>query len=323
MPSNLLTLNDLEITFPAGTGETRAVRSATFSLAAGEMLALVGESGSGKTVTGLAAMGLLPRPGFISSGGLCFEGRDMRKFSRRDWRALRGREIGMVFQEPMTSLDPVYTVGYQLAEALTSHGPVARAEVTERSAALLAEVGISEPATRLEAYPHQLSGGIRQRVMIATALALGPKLLIADEPTTALDVTVGAQIMALIGGLKQNRGMAVLFITHDLGLVAGHADRVAVMYAGYVVELAPASEIFRNPLHPYTRALMRAMPSGTGKGRLTPIPGNVPRPGALPPGCPFSDRCSQSDELCREIHPELAFGESGRAVRCLKADPDD
>lgn len=319
MQSPILEIKDLEITFPGEGGSFPVVRNVSFSVGKGETLALVGESGSGKSLTGLAVTGLIPSPGRITSGRVFFDGRDLTGLNAGELGKIRGREIGMVFQEPMTSLDPVYTVGFHLKEALTSHMKLSPGEVRERSVALLNEAGIPEPEARLKVYPHQLSGGLRQRVMIACALAMGPRLLIADEPTTALDVTVEAGIMALIGSLQKSREMAVLFITHDLGLVARHAGAVAVMYAGHIVEKAETRALFGNPLHPYTKALFASMPSGTGKGRLKPIEGTVPKPGRMPPGCPFSDRCPEREAACLEKVPEPADRLDGRYVRCIKA----
>ncbi|MDW7710038.1 MAG: ABC transporter ATP-binding protein [Deferrisomatales bacterium] len=321
----LLCVEDLRVAFPgAGSaGELAAVRGVSLSLKRGETLALVGESGCGKSVTALSVIGLVPSPGRVTGGRVLFDGRDLTSLSSRALRSVRGREVGMVFQEPMTSLNPVFTVGYQLAEALTAHRKLPRAELRGRCLELLREVGIPAPEERLGAYPSQLSGGLRQRVMIAIAVACRPRLLIADEPTTALDVTIQAQIMALLGRLRRELGMALLLITHDLGLVAQNVERVAVMYAGHVVEECTTRHLFASPLHPYTRGLLGSVPgaSGVGRGgRLQAISGNVPHPSRVPSGCPFRDRCPLAADPCAAALPELAEVLPGRRVRCIRVE---
>ena len=320
----LLRVRDLQVAFPGATGPILAVRGLDLDLQRGETVALVGESGCGKSVTALSLLGLVPRPGWLAGGSIVFQGRELNGLETRLLREVRGREIGMVFQEPMTSLNPVFTVGYQLAEALTTHGRIGRGEVRERCVALLREVGVPAPESRLGAYPNQLSGGLRQRVMIAIAAACRPKLLIADEPTTALDVTVQAQIMALLARLRAELGMSLLLITHDLGLVAQNVERVVVMYAGLAVEEAPTRALFADPLHPYTRGLIGSMP-GTGESRrgerLRAIPGNVPHPSRVGAGCPFRERCSLAVDGCARELPPLETKAPGRRARCLRVSP--
>jgi oligopeptide/dipeptide ABC transporter ATP-binding protein len=320
----LLRVRDLRVAFSSGAEEFLAVRGLDLDVDRGDTVALVGESGCGKSVTALSLLGLVPRPGQTVGGSIRFEGRELAGLGNRDLRELRGRDIGMVFQEPMTSLNPVFTVGYQLAEALTTHFDLSRSEVRGRCLALLREVGVPAPESRLGAYPGQLSGGLRQRVMIAIAVACRPKLLIADEPTTALDVTVQAQIMALLGRLRRDLGMALLLITHDLGLVAQNAERVVVMYAGYAVEEASTRGLFAEPLHPYTRGLLGSMPGagGTRRGaRLRAIPGNVPHPSRVPSGCPFRDRCSLAVDACAGELPAFENKAPSHAVRCIRVTP--
>ncbi len=313
----LLEVADLRITFPTAAGPARAVDGVSFTIARGETLALVGESGSGKTLTGLAILRLVPPPGRIEPGStIRLDGTDVLALDGEALRRIRGRRVGMIFQDPMTSLNPVFTVGDQIAEGIRAHFPLSRREARDRAAALLAEVGIPDPRARLASYPHQLSGGMRQRVMIAIALAAEPELLIADEPTTALDVTVQAQILEILDRLRAARGMAVLLITHDLGIVAGRADRVAVMYAGRLVEEASTSRIFASPSHPYTQGLFASMPRLTGPpGSLTPIPGMVPSATAWPDGCRFHPRCPKMMERCRAEPPAVPLGE-GHWMRC-------
>jgi oligopeptide/dipeptide ABC transporter ATP-binding protein len=301
-----------------------AVRGVDLDLERSETVALVGESGCGKSVTALSLLGLVPRPGWLAGGSISFQGRELIGLDARRLREVRGREIGMVFQEPMTSLNPVFTVGYQLAEALTTHFSMGRGETRERCLALLREVGVPAPESRLGAYPSQLSGGLRQRVMIAIAAACRPKLLIADEPTTALDVTVQAQIMALLARLRSELGMSLLLITHDLGLVAQNVERVVVMYSGVAVEEAPTRVLFAEPLHPYTKGLLGSMPGlgGSRRGeRLRAIPGNVPHPSRVPSGCPFRERCMLAVEACARELPPLEAKAPGRRARCLRVNP--
>ncbi|MBE0617640.1 MAG: ABC transporter ATP-binding protein [Proteobacteria bacterium] len=324
MGAGLLRVEELRVAFPGPDGEVAAVRGVSVALDRGETLALVGESGCGKSVTALSLLGLVPPPGRVVGGRVAFAGRDLTGLSPAELRDVRGRDIGMVFQEPMTSLNPVFTVGYQLAEALTTHFELARAEVRARCVELLREVGVSAPDARLKAYPSQLSGGLRQRVMIAIALACRPRLLIADEPTTALDVTIQAQIMALLGRLRREFGTALLLITHDLGLVAQNVDRVTVMYSGHVVEECATRELFAAPLHPYTRGLLGSMPGvgGASRGRrLQAIPGNVPHPSRVPSGCPFRDRCSLAVERCGDRLPLLEEKVPAHRARCIRVEP--
>ena len=325
MTRDLLRVEHLRVEFPSPHGPLAAVRDVGLSLAGGEAVGVVGESGCGKSVTALSLLGLVPPPGRVAGGTVAVGGRDLASLSAAELRDLRGREVGMVFQEPMTSLNPVFTVGYQLAEALTTHQPLTRAAARGRCVELLGEVGISAPEARLRAYPGQLSGGLRQRVMIAIAIACGPRLLVADEPTTALDVTIQAQIMALLGRLRRQRDMALLLITHDLGLVAQNVERVLVMYAGMVVEECATTSLFENPLHPYTRGLLASLP-GTRDTRpgqpLRAIPGAVPHPSRVPEGCPFRDRCSEAVAVCATGIPFLEEKRPQHRARCIRVAAD-
>jgi peptide/nickel transport system ATP-binding protein len=319
MSEPLLQIEDLRTVFRTDLGDVSAVSGVTFQVNAGETLGLVGESGCGKSVTALSVLRLVPSPpGRIAGGRILFRGDDLVRASEERMRKIRGNEISMVFQEPMTALNPVYTVGNQIAEAIQLHQKVDGKEARRRTIAMLEHVGIPSPEERVDAYPHQLSGGMRQRVMIAMALSCRPALLIADEPTTALDVTIQAQILDLLRRLQKEMGMAVLLITHDLGVVAEMADRVVVMYAGRVVEEAPVRELYRSPRHPYTRALLTSIPRvETGpRGRLAVIPGTVPPPFATPPGCPFHPRCAFTADVCRTVVPELETVEGPHRVRC-------
>jgi len=313
----LLEVRDLRVAFPTGRGTIRPVDGVSFTLERGRTLAVVGESGSGKSLTSLALLRLVPPPGVIEPGSVVRLGDQvLTDLDERAMRAVRGGRIGMVFQDPMTSLNPVFTAGDQIAEAVRAHRKVTAREARDRALALLEEVGMPAPARRLDEYPHQLSGGMRQRVMIAIALAAEPELLIADEPTTALDVTVQAQILELLDALRAKRGMAVLLITHDLGVVAGRADHVAVMYAGQIVESAPTDRLFAAPAHPYTQGLFASIPKLEGaRARLTPIPGVVPPPDAWPAGCRFAPRCSFRMEQCAEP-PALLHAGPGQLARC-------
>ncbi len=325
----LLEVKDLRVHFFTDEGVVKAVDGVSFSIRKGETLAVVGESGSGKSVTSLAIMRLIPTPpGRIVAGEILFRGkdgevRDLARASEEEMRRIRGNDIAMIFQEPMTSLNPVYTVGDQIAEAIMLHQGKSRKEALELAAEMLELVGIPEPKKRLANYPHQMSGGMRQRVMIAMALSCRPSLLIADEPTTALDVTIQAQILDLMRKLQEEFGMSILFITHNLGVVAEMADRVVVMYAGRVVEEAEAVPLFKDPLHPYTQGLLHSVPrldlAAEKKERLEAIPGNVPNPLYLPSGCAFHPRCKHYREgLCdREVPPLEATGD-GRQVRCVR-----
>jgi oligopeptide/dipeptide ABC transporter ATP-binding protein len=320
--TRVLEVENLRISFPdSAGGRVRPVDGVTFTLDRGETMALVGESGCGKSLTSLALLRLVPRPGRIEPESVIRLGdTDVLALEGEALRDIRGRRIGMIFQDPMTSLNPVFTAGDQIAEAIRAHYPVSRAEARDRSLRLLQEVGIPDPTSRLDAYPHQLSGGMRQRVMIAIALAAEPEILVADEPTTALDVTVQAQILEVLDRLRTSRGMAVLLITHDLGIVAGRADRVAVMYAGQIVEEAPTSRLFANPSHPYTQGLFASVPRLRGPvQRLTPIPGSVPPPAAWPAGCRFRPRCPKAFDKS-ELEPPLLDVESEHRMRCWLAE---
>lgn len=303
----LLSVRDLRTYFVSGSDVVTAVDGVSFDLRCGERLALVGESGSGKSVTALSILRLVDPPaGQIVGGQVMFEGRDLLRLTEEQLRGVRGRRIGYIFQDPMTALDPVFTIGSQLIETIRLHADVSRREARDRAVQLLQDVQIAHPERRLSAYPHQLSGGMRQRVVIALALAGSPVLLIADEPTTALDVTTQAQILELIFGLAEDRGTAVLLITHDLGVVAGTCERVQVMYAGRIVERGRVDDIFTSPRHPYTWALLRST-AGLGEQtgtRLTPIPGAPPSLTAVPQGCPFQPRCSFCTDSCQHEVPQ-------------------
>jgi len=321
MAEELLRLERLRVVFPFPRGELAGVRDVGLVLQGGEAVGVVGESGCGKSLTALAILGLVPPPGRIAAGEVRLGGRVVNRLSPAELRSIRGREVGMVFQEPMTSLNPVFTVGYQLAEAITAHRRLSAAEVRRRCIELLGEVGVPAPEARLRAYPGQLSGGLRQRVMIAISIACGPRLLVADEPTTALDVTIQAQIMALLARLRRERGMALLLISHDLGLVAQNVDRVLVMYAGYVVEESSTHALFDSPLHPYTRGLMESIPGVKGGGhehRLRAIPGIVPHPSQVPEGCPFRERCSEAVGECALAVPALEEKRHQHRARCIR-----
>ena len=322
---HLLEVNDLQTQFPTRAGLVRAVDGVTFHLDRGELLGLVGESGCGKSMTALSVMRLIAPPGKIVSGEILFDGKDLLQLSDDDMRQMRGDDIAMIFQDPMTSLNPVFTVGEQIAEALRLHRKLSRKDARQATIEAMREVAIPDPARRLDDYPHQLSGGMRQRVMIAMALACNPKLLIADEPTTALDVTIQAQILELLDELRKQRDLAVLLITHDLGVVAEVADRVAVMYTGRIVEESPVEELFARPKHPYTEGLLRSVPKLTGedvikKERLETIEGVVPSPTDLPPGCHFAPRCPHRMPRCTEGLIPLYQLEGGVQVRCVLYD---
>jgi peptide/nickel transport system ATP-binding protein/oligopeptide transport system ATP-binding protein len=314
----VLSVEDLRVYFRGEDEVARAVDGVDFQVRRRETVCLVGESGCGKTVSALAVMGLVPcPPGEIAGGRVCLCGENLLNQDDENLRRIRGRRIGMVFQEPLTSLNPVFTIGEQIAEPLRVHLSLAEKEIRERSLELLKDVGIDSPAQRLSDYPHQLSGGQRQRVMIAMSLACGPELIIADEPTTALDVTVQAQILRLINRLQQARDMSVLYITHDLGVVSQIADRVYVMYAGMIVETGAAPQIFRTPRHPYTQALLASLPSREKRGRrLYSIPGAVPHPAYKPPGCPFHPRCALAIPACRAQVPEVCEFKDRQFARC-------
>jgi peptide/nickel transport system ATP-binding protein/oligopeptide transport system ATP-binding protein len=322
---HLLQVDHLETHFPTRAGLVRAVNDVSFYLDEGELLGLVGESGCGKSITALSLMRLIGAPGKIVGGKILFKGEDLLTKSYEQMRAIRGNDIAMIFQDPMTSLNPVYTVGEQIAEALRLHRKLNKKQAWDAAIEAMKEVSIPDPARRVKDYPHQLSGGMRQRVMIAMALACDPELLIADEPTTALDVTIQAQILELLDELRRTRKLAVLLITHDLGVVAEVADRVCVMYTGKIVEESPVDEIFAHPKHPYTQGLLRSVPKITEVGnaketRLPTIEGIVPSPTNLPPGCHFAPRCEFRMEKC--VHGEIPLYqlENGVEVRCVLYD---
>ncbi|MEY4864194.1 MAG: hypothetical protein RLZ51_2289 [Pseudomonadota bacterium] len=315
----MLEVRGLSIAFASPAGFTPVTRDVSFSIAPGERLGVVGESGCGKSVTGLSILGLLPRRHSRVQGEILFDGQDLNRMSPDQMRAVRGRKIGMIFQEPMTALDPVFTIGEQIGEAYRQHFPVSRAQARERVIESLARVGIPLPARRHDEYPHQLSGGMRQRVMIAMALICEPRLLIADEPTTALDVTVQAQITDLLLELSSTQGTALMFITHDLGVVAEVCTRMVTMYAGEVVEDAPTDEALMRPRHPYTSGLLRSLPRlAQRKAVLPSIPGRVPLPSEMPAGCRFRARCPHAAAGC-DGEQVLADIAAGRSVRCSRA----
>jgi oligopeptide/dipeptide ABC transporter ATP-binding protein len=316
----LLELQNLTVEFPSPAGPVAAVREISLSLDAGETLALVGESGSGKSVTSLAIMGLLP-PQARLSGSVMFQGRDLSTARPTELQQLRGAQMAMIFQEPMTALNPVMRIGDQVAEAVTAHHPeVSKTEAREQAIAALREVAIPSPQRRSRDYPHQLSGGQRQRVMIAMAIVNRPALLIADEPTTALDVTVQAQILELLADLRRRLGLAMLFVSHDLAVVGRVSDRIAVMYAGRIVESGPARDIFEHPAHPYTRGLLASIPTlRTNRHEpLKAIEGMVPSPGALPAGCSFAPRCPLCIPACESAMPALIEVAPGHHARCIR-----
>jgi peptide/nickel transport system ATP-binding protein len=316
MPA-LLSITDLNTCFKTPTGIVSAIKGISLAIDKGATVALVGESGSGKSMTALSIMRLVPPPGFIRSGRICLDGTDLLELSEAEMRSVRGSRISMVFQEPMTSLNPVLRIGDQIMEPLLLHRRMSRKEAAEQGAELLAKVGIPSASDRMRDYAHQLSGGMRQRVMIAMALACNPALLIADEPTTALDVTIQAQILELIDSLRKSEEMGILLITHDLGIVAERSDRTCVMYAGRIVESADSPDLFRNPLHPYTRALLASLPQNAEPGRpLATLSGQAPDIAALQPGCGFCERCPVALPECRQEVPELSEVEPGHLVRC-------
>jgi peptide/nickel transport system ATP-binding protein len=325
----LLEVKNLRTSFFTGDGVVHAVDNVSFNVRRGEALALVGESGCGKSVTAMSVMRLVAPPGRITGGSIRFKGRDLATLSERGMREVRGNDIAMVFQEPMTSLNPVFRIGAQVSEAIRIHRRVSKKEAWKLAGEMLDVVSIPDPVKRLDDYPHQLSGGMRQRVMIAMALSCEPELLIADEPTTALDVTIQAQIMELLASLQQRLGLAILLITHDLGVVAEFCERVVVMYTGRVVEEAPVRELFANPAHPYTRGLLASLPSVTksdGITRLPTISGMVPPISKLPSGCKFNPRCPDVMEICHGLEPALMGVGEKHAARCYlhgdEADPE-
>jgi len=318
----LLDIENLSVDFPTTAGVMHAVDGVSFRLEEGEVLGIVGESGSGKSVTMLALMGLVAYPGEIRADRLAFAGKDLLSLSPGDRRRLVGKDLAMIFQEPTTSLNPCFTIGFQLQETLRLHEGLDRASRRRRAIELLEQVGIPAPESRLHAFPHQLSGGMNQRVMIAMAIACNPRLLIADEPTTALDVTIQAQILELLNELKAKLGMAILLITHDMGVIAETAQRVIVMYGAQVAEEAPVKELFKEPLHPYTQGLLRSIPridlAATQRQRLEAIPGTVPTlRGDVKPGCRFAPRCQFVMSKCTESDPRLKELRPGHKVACF------
>ena len=317
---DLLDIQGLTTHFFTRSGVIKAVDHLSLRLQKGRVLGLVGESGCGKTVTALSILNLVPYPGKIVSGKIFFEGKDLLALSADEMRAIRGARISMVFQEPMTALNPVFTVGNQIAEVLTAHQEVTKQQAMDAAVELLRSVGIPSPEKRVDEYPHQLSGGMRQRIMIAIAIACRPSLILADEPTTALDVTIQAHILELLGRIQEEMGMAMVLVTHDLGLIAERSHEVAVMYAGRIVEQAETRELFANPQHPYTRGLMDSIPrpGDEGKTRLRTIPGTVPRLYDLPKGCTFSPRCDIKTAQCA-TEPDLVEIRPGHLVRCWEA----
>lgn len=315
---NILEIKDLRTSFFTKEMEVKAVDGVSFAIPKGKILGVVGESGSGKSITSLSILRLIDEPGKIVGGEILFKGENLLDKTEAEMRKIRGKEISMIFQEPMTSLNPTFTIGQQIGEAYKIHEGLNKKEAKERSIEMLRLVGIPSPEKRVNQYPHELSGGMRQRVMIAMALACNPELLIADEPTTALDVTIQAQILDLMKGLQNKFGMGVMLITHDLGVVAETCDYVAVMYCGKVVEYADVKTLFTNPKHPYTVGLMKSIPKFDEdiEGDLPVIKGNVPSPAEMPTGCRFSPRCPFATDLCRNKLPELETDDHGNQIRC-------
>ena len=314
----LLSVRNLKVYFHGRDDTARAVDGVSYDVGKGETVCLVGESGCGKTVSALAILGLVPDPpGEIVSGDILFKGRNILRLKEVELQHIRGNQIAMVFQEPLTSLNPVFTIGNQIEEAIQVHEDLESKELRDRCIRLLKDVGIASPEQRLKDYPHQLSGGQRQRVMIAMALACNPDLIIADEPTTALDVTVQAQILNLLRTIQQKAGMSILYITHDLGVVANIADQVYVMYSGLIAEKGNTEQIFSQPRHPYTRGLLASLPGRSSRGkRLHSIPGSVPNPSHKPGGCPFHPRCASAVETCQSVLPDMCDYGEGHLSRC-------
>lgn len=321
-PEIVLDVRGLTVEFPTRNGILTAVDNVSFSIAKGEILGVVGESGAGKSLTGAAIIGLLEPPGRVAKGEIRLKGERIDGLTGEALRRLRGRRVGMVFQDPLTSLNPLYTVGDQLIETISTHRPdLSASAAQERALSLLIDVGIPAAKDRLFAYPHQFSGGMRQRVVIALALAAEPELVIADEPTTALDVSVQAQIIALLKRLCAERGTSIMLITHDMGVIAETCDRVAVLYAGRIVEIGPVADVIHRPCHPYTIGLMGAIPALDGEeDRLTQIPGSMPRLSAIPQGCAFHPRCARASQTCLDERPRLTAAGSGSAA-CWHIDP--
>jgi peptide/nickel transport system ATP-binding protein len=314
MTAPLLSVRDLRVEFATRKGPLIALDGVSLDIGRGEVLGVVGESGAGKSLTGLAIIGLIDPPGRIAGGEIALDGERIDNLPPARMREIRGRRIGIIFQDPLTSLNPLMRVGDQIAETIQAHKRVGRREARERAIGWLAEVGIPSPETRIDGYPHEFSGGMRQRVVIALALCAEPELVIADEPTTALDVSVQAQIIALIKSLTRRHGAAVMLITHDMGVIAETADRVAVMYAGRIAEIGEVRELVRDPLHPYTQGLMAAIPTVASRPqRLMQIPGAMPRLAAIPPGCAFAPRCPRAFERCAKRPPLFAVGDRSSA----------
>jgi peptide/nickel transport system ATP-binding protein len=312
---SLLEVQNLIVEFPSRRGTLRALDDISFSIAPGEVLGVVGESGAGKSLTGASIIGLLEPPGRIASGQVLLEGQRIDNLPYDQLRRIRGRKIGAIFQDPLTSLNPLYTIGRQLTETIQTHLPVDEAEARRRAVQLLEDTGIPAAAERIDHYPHQFSGGMRQRVVIALALAAEPKLIVADEPTTALDVSIQAQIIQLLKRVCRDRGAAVMLITHDMGVIAETCDRVAVMYAGRIVEIGPVHEVINQPAHPYTMGLMASIPDmDSDRERLNQIDGAMPRLNAIPPGCPYNPRCPRAFERCTQQRPELLEAGATRAA---------
>ncbi len=312
---SLLQVKNLVVEFPNRRGTLRALDDISFDIAPGEVLGVVGESGAGKSLTGASIIGLLEPPGRVASGEIWLEGRRIDNLPPEQMRQVRGRQIGAIFQDPLTSLNPLYSVGRQLIETITTHLPVSAAEARQRAIQLLKDTGIPAAEQRIDHYPHQFSGGMRQRVVIALALAAEPRLIVADEPTTALDVSIQAQIITLLKTICRERGAAVMLITHDMGVIAETCDRVAVMYAGRIAEIGPVHEVINHPAHPYTRGLMACIPDmAVDRERLHQIDGAMPRLNAIPRGCAFNPRCDRSFERCHEQRPELLPAGATRAA---------
>ncbi len=313
----LLSVRDLEIRFRMRHGDLTAVNRVSFDLARGDRLGIVGESGAGKSVTGFGILNLVSKPGYIAGGRLLFEGRELTALPEEDLRQIRGNRISMIFQDPMMTLNPVLTVGTQMVETILAHRAISRAEATAIALDRIRKVAIPSPQKRLLQYPHEFSGGMRQRIVIAIALLNSPALIIADEPTTALDVTIQADILALLLGLCQSEKMGLILITHDLAVVSQVAERIAVMYAGTIVEIGPTAQVAGNPQHPYTRGLLGALPQRVPRGgRLNQIPGMMPTLTRVPEGCPFSNRCTLCEEVCRRRVPPLAPKTAGCLAAC-------
>ena len=322
MSAPVLSVRDLRVEFASRRGTLHAINGVSFDIARGEVLGVVGESGAGKSVTGLAAIGLIDPPGRIAGGEIHLAGLRLDNLPPREMRRIRGKRIAMIFQDPLTSLDPLYRIGDQLVETIRTHLNMNETQARKRAIDLLAEVGIPAPDKRIDAYPHEFSGGMRQRVVIALAIAAEPELIIADEPTTALDVSVQAQIIALIKRLGRDHGTAVMLVTHDMGVIAETSDRVAVMYSGRIAEIGPVRDVVQHPLHPYAKGLMGAIPTLTGDAsqRLVQIPGSMPRLSAIPQGCAFHPRCSFAFDRCRVERPEpISVGT--QRVACHLHDP--